>query len=277
MYGRAQSFDQAQHGLSQRGGKGGIGIDHSQLTVFPSPNALGVRQVFDELFRTVTGQNSATQKRSLALKNVLPQILPGHRLWAQATGQQERFISFHDIRFWRNKIMKTVWLRLYFISHDLSRLRITHKSFLDRTCLQKDFHEVHCDEQVHGKALICFEQTIPIIHHDNHPADVLEEAVAIVRHRLWAAVATVTPYRRFYAYLCPPNERDSLLPQILSIYAMTYYLGSIIRYRPQDFEILLGGKYGPRIQDFVTGQPLQFLYLIASEMAKQDVTKPGIL
>ena len=227
MYGRAQSFDQAQHGLSQRGGKGGIGIDHSQLTVFPSPNALGVRQVFDELFRTVTGQNSATQKRSLALKNVLPQILPGHRLWAQATGQQERFISFHDIRFWRNKIMKTVWLRLYFISHDLSRLRITHKSFLDRTCLQKDFHEVHCDEQVHGKALICFEQTIPIIHHDNHPADVLEEAVAIVRHRLWAAVATVTPYRRFYAYLCPPNERDSLLPQILSIYAMTYYLSHL--------------------------------------------------
>src|ERR671924_350294 len=61
----------------------------------------------------------------------------------------------------------------------------------------------------------------------------------------------------------------ALVPQLLSIYAITFYLGSITRYRPHHFDRMISGPYGPRIQDFVTGQPLQFLYLMASEFAKQ--------
>ena len=276
MRGHVQSFDRAQHGLWEPPRQAGnVGIDQSELEIFPSPNS-GRRQVFDELRQTLTGPVIGTQQ-SLRLKNVLPQILPGHRLWAQATDQQERFIAFHDIQFWRNKQKQQVWLRLYLIAADLSRLRITHKKFLDRSGLQNDFNEVDCDERTDGKALICFEQTEPIHYPDRHPADVLDQAVTMVRPKLWATVASVTPYRRFYAYLCPPNENASLLPQVLSIYALTYYLGSITRYRPHDFEALLSGKYGPRIHDFVTGQPLQFLYLIASEIARQDITRPAIL
>lgn len=43
------------------------------------------------------------------------------------------------------------------------------------------------------------------------------------------------------------------LPQLMSIYAVSH----------------CAGVFGPRIQDFVTGQPLQFLYLMASEFARQ--------
>ena len=90
-------------------------------------------------------------------------------------------------------------------------------------------------------------------------------------------VSTVTPYRRYYVYLCPPAERPALLPQLLSIYAISYYLGSITRYRPHHFDLVSTGTLGPRIQDFITGQPLQFIYLMASEFSEQDVTKPAIL
>jgi hypothetical protein len=77
--------------------------------------------------------------------------------------------------------------------------------------------------------------------------------------------------------LCPAAEQPARLSQILSTYAITYYLGSITRYRPHHYDAITKSTFGPRIQDFVTGQPLQFLYLMASEFARQDVTKPSIL
>ena len=90
-------------------------------------------------------------------------------------------------------------------------------------------------------------------------------------------VSTIPPYRRYYVYLCPLAEQQHRLPQLLSMYAVTFYLGSITRYRPHHFDALLKGAFGPRVRDFVTGQPLQFLYLMASEMAKRDIARPSIL
>jgi hypothetical protein len=63
----------------------------------------------------------------------------------------------------------------------------------------------------------------------------------------------------------------------LSIYAITFHLGSITRYRPHHFDRIIDGHYGPRIEEFISGQPLQFIYLMASEFAEQDVTKPSIV
>lgn len=89
--------------------------------------------------------------------------------------------------------------------------------------------------------------------------------------------STSQPYRRYYVYLAPQNEAAQVLPQILAIYAITYYLGSITRYRPQHFQTLLAGSYGPRIEEFITVQPLQFVYLVASEFAEKEITKPALV
>jgi hypothetical protein len=63
----------------------------------------------------------------------------------------------------------------------------------------------------------------------------------------------------------------------MSIYAITFYLGSITRYRPHHFDTIVQGSLGHVIEEFVSGQPLQFIYLIASEFAEQEVTKPSIV
>lgn len=115
---------------------------------------------------------------------------------------------------------------------------------------------------------MCLEQINPMAY-ANHPTDQLHQLIAPVRQLLWTTVSTVTPF--------PPNERHAVLPQLLSIYALSYYLGSITRYRPHHFDTVSRGNLGPRIQDFITGQPLQFIYLMASEFCQQDVTKPAIL
>ena len=276
-HGNSPSFDRAQHGLSEQPNPAGhAGLEFSDLTAFPSPNNDGKYQVFDELMKTLTGTGIGG-RRTFRIRDILPQILSGHRLWAQAVGQRERFVCFHDIQFWRNRDTREVWLRLYLVGHDLSRLRISHREFLQRSRLDEGFREVQCDKGDSGERLVCLEQTATAVYPDRHPADVLEQLVANVRPRLWATIATVPPYRRYYAYLCPANEQANVLPQILTIYALTYYLGSITRYRPQDFEGILAGRFGPRVHDFITGQALQFLYLMTSEIARREITKPSIL
>ena len=118
--------------------------------------------------------------------------------------------------------------------------------------LEANFREVEID----NPKTLCFEQIATKPCPNDHPEDHLHHLVDAVRLNLWMTVATIPPYRRYYIYLCPPTERDHLLPQLLSMYAVTFYLGSITRYRPHHFDAILKGAYGPRVRDFVTGQPL---------------------
>jgi hypothetical protein len=274
--GARATFNQAKHGLSERLASGGQELADAYLVADPIPVNNAKAMNFGEFMRTLTGTGLAVQTR-YDMPALLPQIVPGHRLWARAVRKSERFIALHDTQFWQDHEAHTLWLRLYLIRDDLSRLNVSHHRLLTESGLGSDFREVDCDETYQGRPLVCVEQIVATNYGGNHPADILQTLVNLVRSKLWATVSTVPPYRRYYVYLCPPNEVGFLLPQLLSIYAVTFYLGSITRYRPHHYDALAGSSFGPRIIDFVTGQPLQFLYLMASEFACQDVTKPSIL
>jgi hypothetical protein len=170
-----------------------------------------------------------------------------------------------------------MWLRLYFVADDLSRLGVTQQRLLTETRLAGRFAAVACNDQFESRDLLCFEQVVTHNYHGGYPADEFQPVIAAVRDRLWTTVATVTPYRRYYVYLAPVPDHGFVLPQLLSIYAIVYHLGSITRYRPHQYDNISNGPFGPWVQEFVNGQPLQFLYLMASEFARQDVTKPAIL
>ena len=103
------------------------------------------------------------------------------------------------------------------------------------------------------------------------------DVVEVARPRLWATVLAAEPYRKYYVYLAPAAERPAVLPQLLSIYAVMYYLGSITRYHPQDFDTMREGKYGPMIEAFLNDQPMQFIYLLASVFTKREITKAAIV
>lgn len=184
----------------------------------------------------MTSSNLAAQT-DYDLPVLLPQIVPGHRLWAQAARKGERFVAFHDIQFWHDHPNRQMWLRLYVVGDDLSRLGVTHQRFLAESGLNPTFREVDCAEQYQGRDLICFEQTTPRTY-AHYPADELHYVVCPLRSRLWLTVSTVSPYRRFYAYLSPAAESAFVLPQLLSIYAIAYYLGSITRYRPHHYDAI---------------------------------------
>jgi len=56
-----------------------------------------------------------------------------------------------------------------------------------------------------------------------------------------------------------------------------FFLGSVTRYNPLYFDDLLESRYGPLIETFISESPMQFLYLMASEILEREVSKPAII
>lgn len=276
--GTKPTFDKAQHGLSEMlRAPGNRELTDAFLRAFPSPNSRGELQDFAEFMSALTGTPLPAQQ-DFSVPVLLPQILPGHRLWSAAANKKERFIAIDEIRTFLIKGTRELWLNLYFVADDLSRIGITSKTFLAESQLGSSFSQVACSEtDSSGRELFCFQQQAALVCPNSKYANSLQQLFDSIRPILWATVATVPPYRRHYVYLRQPADAPQVLPQLLSIYALAYYFGSITRYRPHHFPSITDSVFGPRVQDFITGQPQQFLYLLASEFAKREITKPSIL
>jgi hypothetical protein len=275
--GTQTTFDKAQHGLSEKLQASNRELQDAYLSAFPSPSAAGQLQNFSEFKNALTGSQIAAQQ-DFDLPLLLPQILPGHRLWSQAANKKERFIAIHSIQSLVNRATSEIWLRVYFVAEDLARIGVTHATLLLESGLNADFQQVATGEtDSDGRSLLCLEQRVPHACPTSKCGNYLQALFDFLKPHLWATVASIPPYRRHYVYLKPTAEAASTLPQLLSIYAIAYYLGSITRYRPHHFPAITDGKFGPRISDFITGQPQQFLYLIASEFSKRELARPSII
>ncbi|MCK0104382.1 YaaC family protein [Pseudohalocynthiibacter sp. F2068] len=269
------TLSNVQHGIAEKIGAGGSEFVDAELACYRSPNGRGQFQAFDEFIQAL-GAPRVPDAHRIPMKALLPQILPGHRLWASAAEKRERFVSIQRISFMVNSASKKVWLRLYLFADDIRRLGYSQNDVLTRSGFAVDFKKVKCDEQINGRGLVCFEQK-NTRDFTRHGVDQAENLSGTVRDRLWATVGSSTPYRRYYLYLNPIPEAAHLLTQLGSIFSLTHYLGSITRYRPTVFQDILDGEFGPRIAEFVSGQAAQFVYLMASEFAHRDVTKPSIV
>ena len=235
-------------------------------------------KVFDGFLAALSGIHIPANNVRYDLLKLLPQIVPGHRLWAEGTTntEKERFVSLERIEFRQDQAEKEIWLRLYLFADDLKRINITHQDFIQNSKLNALFGEVATTESINDRPLICLEQTAPTTY-QHRPADQIPALVKEVKDLLWRTVLSSPPYRKYYCYSAPVVEHGQVLPQLLSIYAVTYYLGSIVRYRPHHFDRILQGPYGPFIEAFLNDQPRQFIYLMASEFAEKEVTRAGIV
>ena len=272
---RQQTLPRIRHGISESIPEDGEEFDDAFIEIWNSPDSHGNLQAFTEFLQALNCPQ-LPNGHQIPIVDLVPQILPGHRLWATATDEKERFLSLQRVQFTQNKTSKRVWLRLYLYRDDLPRLGHTQKKVLNHSLAGRDFRIVKCTESIDNRELICFEHTRSTPY-NRHGVDVAMSLSESIRNRLWVTVASNPPYRRYYLYICPPSSHSYLLPQLASIYALTFYLGSVIRYRPTVFQSLLESVHGPRIGEFISGQPAQFIYLMASEFAKRDVTQPAIV
>lgn len=269
------TMDQARHGISERLGTGRKELSDAYLEVHASLPS-GRPNVFADFWRAMSG-HTVTGVLRLDVPYILPQILAGHRIWCDATNAAERFISLEDIRILQAKGSRELWLVLRIHNGTLSQHGIGLAALMRGSQLSGTFRPVTgYQDTAANEYMHQFEQITPTIY-THRAADKIHELVQVIRHRLWAAANATRPFREYYLYNAPAAERLQVLPQLLSIYALAFYLGSITRYRPQHFDNILGSSFGGFLQEFLTSQPTQFLYLLASDFAKRDITRPPLV
>jgi len=264
----ATTLDNAKHGLIESNLRATPIDDH---IVTSWRKVAGTVNIFTDFKEYLTGTPILVNE-NYRVKSLFAQILLGHRLYTQVEGIYERFIQIRDIEYIIGEGVNEVWLRLYFDPQDFLRRNLSRQSFLTQTNLIGRFSEVQNPNT--DKKWVCFEQITPRAH-GGWPTDSLKALSQSIKNDCWSVPLTSKPYTRYYFYLRTPGE--IVLPQILSIYATTFYLGSVTRYRPSHFQELISTKYGGFIGEFVNHQIVQFLYIMASEFAKNDVSKPSVV
>ncbi|MFC1544165.1 YaaC family protein [Gemmatimonadota bacterium] len=271
--GHCPDLSTARHGMTEKLSSGGVELTDAYLVCFPSVS--GTVNIFDEFLKATRGSALQTSLR-LELPELLPQLVPGHRLWASAAGQTERFLGIHRIDCCKDSSTKEIWYRILLLEESLKRVNSSHQNCLEAAGLSTGWRDVGWDESADGRPLLCFEQ-ISSVNYGHRPTDRIMDLVAKIRLKLWTTVVSAPPYRAYYLYVTPEAERDSILPQLASIYAVSFYLGSITRYRPQQFDSILTSEYGGLVETFLQEQPSQFLYLLASAFCRRDVTKAALV
>ncbi|MEJ2613280.1 MAG: YaaC family protein [Candidatus Thiodiazotropha sp.] len=262
-------YGSAYHGLAERVRTNGREFYNSFLNANQSTNP-GKPNIFDDFMLALTGLGLPVNNKEYELSHLLGQLLQGHRMWCDGSRRKERFIEINRAKFMCDAVNKNIWMELELFADDLSRFDISRKALLSESGLDGLFKEVKSELTEGERKILRFEQ-VDVIHYTDRPSDELRNLVESVRFKVWATIMRIPPYRKYYLYLCPASEQNDLLPQILSIWGVFYYLGSVTRYRPQYFDELLAGRFGGHIQEIVSNLPQQFLYYMASEFSNREI------
>src|SRR5262249_10266893 len=82
---------QPKHGLSEQISQDGKELVDAYLDAFRSGHV--VINLFDSFLAMLTGRHLSAPKVRYNLLPLMAQVVTGHRLWSQATGNRERFIA----------------------------------------------------------------------------------------------------------------------------------------------------------------------------------------
>ena len=268
------SLDQARHGLAEKLTSGGKELIDAYLEAHPSPSTQRAN-VFALLWEALSGHVMTSTMR-LDLTYLLPQVVTGHRLWCEAADQKERFMSIESVQMLQDKATRNLWAVLQMHAGTISQHGIAGSKLLRESGLQGAFRAVRgFHDALANEEMLQFEQ-VQQTRYSHRSSDSVPQLIESFRHSLFATAITARPFREYYLYVAPAQERSQVLPQLLSLFAITYWLGSITRYRPQQFDRVIESKFGGQLQEFLSSQPTQFVYLFASEFARREITRPPL-
>jgi hypothetical protein len=231
-------------------------------------------QVVDELHRALEG--TPVTAGDYPVRDIIAQSVVAHRMWREGftSLRRERFITVERVRFFHDDAAQQVWSRVYVRRDTLVARGRGLTETLRESTMSSDFRAVTDPDPRIAREFHTLEQLIPATY-TGRSADVVMDAVSILRTNLWETVTAAYPYRRFYLYLSPAGERR--MPQWLSVYSTLFWLGSLTRYQPVELLQALDGPFGAFFREFLETQPSQLLYILASEIKQQDVTKAAIV
>ncbi len=266
------SLDRARHGISEGASIPTSDLAAGSVTIHDSGTQANVLpELVDRL-----GYSRPVDGSVLAVRDLAPQIVVGHRLWREAAHRGERFVVVEP-EFISDAATRQLWLRLWVLRSDLARYGITHARLVRDGGLAGAFAEVDARLLTTDPDVFCLEQTSTITY-TGRPTDVVLDLVDSSRPWLWQIVTAYPEegYRRYYLHLTGVNDANRQ-PQLASMWMLIFFFGSMVRYRPQAFATMTRGRYGAWINDFVAAQPDQLLFMLASEARRRVVARPAIV
>ncbi|MET4096806.1 YaaC family protein [Arthrobacter sp. UYCu712] len=270
--GRSGMVGKVSHGVAVVGGR--AHAPNTAILQMESSTTNGKKSAVDELHWALEG--SALPVGHYTVNDIVAQSVIGHRMWREAFSQPrvERFIPVEAIRFLHDPAANQIWLNIL-LRRDVLRARSRGLTeTLRESGLEANFRGVVDSGADLVSQFHVLEQIVPTAY-SGRAADVVVDTVESIRTQLWQTVTAAPPYRRFYLYLAPLNDRR--MPQWLSTYSTLFWLGSLTRYQPVELFDALDGNYGPFFREFLETQPKQLLYILASYAKSQNVTRAGIV
>ncbi len=195
--------------------------------------------------------------------SLLRQIPGIHRTFCSVTGEKPSFLPVKRFDLLRNQ--GHVFSRVVFSKSDAD-VHSTLKTIRSRRSFRKTVKQVQ-PETTDGD--FWFETGGVAGVRRGTDTAIKRLADQIRQIGVWS-ILTGQGYR-FYLSRIPPRE---MLPPLASIYAVMFYLGSITRYKPYDFDRIVSQKFSWLVSEFLSTQPKQFLYGLASHVAGVDVVRP---
>lgn len=272
---RGTALGTVRHGLSEQlpitqGAMHG----HVSIDITHNPTVSAFVMFANALNATLPTPAAGKTHVQMRSQDFLGQILIGHRVFSQAEGLIERFVSLERLDYMHTPATKQAWLRGRAYADDFKRLNYPMTGLSQSLNNTQMWRNVKCTEIIQGRRIIAAEM-INMINYTQRPSQALERLSSMNRSRLWRSVIALPPYRKYYVYRSSSSQ--ILLDQLLTIYISTFYFGSITRYKPEQFDFILRSPIGPFVFEFFSNQPTQFLYLMASEFAEQEVAKAAII
>lgn len=105
--GIAKDIDHAHHGLEQPKGSG-VALDEAFVRVRQGADRV---HVFPDLIAS-TDRVELASETELPIRDLLPQVVVGHRQWIDAVGETERFVPLVESELMHDPVEKSVWARL---------------------------------------------------------------------------------------------------------------------------------------------------------------------
>jgi hypothetical protein len=226
------------------------------------PAANGRYQVFPNLCRVLAEPLPAGDIQ-ISIKSLLRGVLGIHRAFMKAFGEDSHFMKLREPEFMECPPPKGphLWLRFFLLQEDFNDT-VTFDALKGK--LEPAFTAVTPGDGGTRLKAYCFES-----QHLTFTKSAIEDLpllMAMIRPKVRVLVLP----RGYLHYV--KFEPELPLPQTAVIYAIMFYLGSIVRYRPYDFDKLVDKKYRWVIDEFLQTAPKQFVILLVNEITQSEVS-----
>ncbi|MEA5615129.1 YaaC family protein [Nodularia spumigena] len=258
----------AQHGISEKA-KNGVTIRKAMMTAHPT-NPKMVNMI-DE-FRAALGLERLKDGAKYHVRDLAAGSLVGHRLWCTADDRNDRFFRLNPVEFRHDAKNKQIWMRAW-----MKKSAATHAGAtlaeVSKHGFNGQWRQVKPTKPPESDDAVLWEQITPITY-SSRPTDVLLDLTHQARSTLHRSMRVSEPFRVYYVYV--PLKQFKAHHQMEARYALIYYLGSVTRYHPADFDAMMSSEFGPFLSEFLASEPGQFLFEMASLFAGREIVSVGL-